>query len=102
MPGLQGSSRENKSLMLITANPDTSSRSSPREFISLPHTRLVALLFSGLIAAEIAAFLLFGTGHTGSVLAQITIVLASLVTLSCTWIAFQRARDNCGSQRMLA
>ena len=92
MPGLQGSSRENKSLMLITANPDTSSRSSPREFISLPHTRLVALLFSGLIAAEIAAFLLFGTGHTGSVLAQITIVLASLVTLSCTWIAFQRAR----------
>ncbi|MFZ3340996.1 MAG: diguanylate cyclase [Terriglobales bacterium] len=78
--------------MVIATNPARSLTARFAEFMSLPYAGLASLLFATLLTAQIAAFLIFGTARTGSALAQITIVSASLLTLSCTWIAFRRAQ----------
>ena len=63
-----------------------------REFASLRQPRFVGLLFAAFIAAQALGFLVLGTGRSGRCLAESILVLISLLSLACAWIAFRRAQ----------
>lgn len=53
---------------------------------------IVALLFSALLAAQAIAFLVLGTGRAGLSVALSILVLDSLLSLACAWVAIRRAQ----------
>jgi len=77
--------------MAIAASIDRHG-SRMREFANLRQTWFVGLLFGALIAAQVLGFFVFGTGRAGRGVAESILVLASLLSLACVWIAFRRAQ----------
>src|ERR1035438_147838 len=53
---------------------------------------IVALLFSALLAAQAIAFLVLGTGRAVLSVALSILVLDSLLSLACAWVAIRRAQ----------
>ncbi len=78
--------------MAIAASIDRRRGSHMREFANLRQTWFVGLLFGALIAAQVLGFFVLGTGRAGRGVAESILVLASLLSLACAWIAFRRAQ----------
>src|ERR1039458_2282676 len=78
--------------MVTTVNFDLGHRSRLRKFASHRAPWFLGLLFAVLMAVQALGFLVFGTGRTGRGLAESILVLVSLLSLACAWIAFRRAQ----------
>lgn len=63
-----------------------------REFANLRQGWFVGLLFAALLAGQAIGFLLLGTGRSGLGVALSILMLDSLLSLACAWIAFRRAK----------
>jgi diguanylate cyclase (GGDEF)-like protein len=62
-----------------------------REFAISRQVWIVGLLFAALLAIQAIGFLMLGTGRQGLSLVLSILVLDSLISLACAWVAFRRA-----------
>jgi diguanylate cyclase (GGDEF)-like protein len=63
-----------------------------RKFARGREVWFLGLLFVGPLATQALGFLVFGTGRAGRGLAESILVLVSLLSMACVWMAFRRAQ----------
>jgi diguanylate cyclase (GGDEF)-like protein len=78
--------------MSTLVNFDLPHESRWRDFLNLQRPGFVGFLFAALMAIQVIGFLALGTGRPGLAVAQSILVVASLLSLSCAWIAYRRAQ----------
>jgi diguanylate cyclase (GGDEF)-like protein len=78
--------------MATAVNVELRPGSRLRTFASGRSAWLLGVLFAVLVGAQALGFLVFGTGRAGRGVAESILVLASLLSIACAWIAFRRAQ----------